>query len=157
MCNWRMRQFRRARALSRLRLAVVWLIPTLMYVLLVGGLGVTGKLALKTLNWPDLILWTAVGYLVVAVVLAVIGQTALRVTTGTGWAMLSAGLAIGGLVALYLALGAGPAGSVVAISAAYPAVTVVLAALFLAEPLSPARVLGVGLIIAGVAIVSLSR
>jgi uncharacterized membrane protein len=150
-------QFRHARAVSRLVLAVPWLIPTLLYVLLVGGLGVTGKLALKTLNWPDLILWTAVGYLLVAVVLLVIGQTAVRITAGTGWAMLSAGLAIGGLIALYLALGAGPAGSVVAISAAYPAVTVVLAALFLAEPLSLARVLGTGLIVAGVAIVSLSR
>jgi len=136
---------------------VAWLIPTLLYVLLVGGLGVTGKLALKTLSWPDLILWTAVGYLLVAIVLAVIGQTAVRITTGTGWAMLSAGLAIGGLIALYIALGAGPAGSVVAISAAYPAVTVVLAALFLAEPLSPGRALGTGLIIVGVAIVSLSR
>lgn len=136
---------------------MAWLIPTLMYVVLVGGLGVTGKLALKTLSWPDLILWTAVGYIVVTLVLVAVGQTAVRVTTGSGWAMLSAGLAIGGLIVLYLALGAGPAGSVVAVSAAYPAVTVVLAAVFLAEPLSVPRVLGTGLIIAGVAIVSLSR
>jgi transporter family protein len=135
---------------------MLWLVPTLLYVLLVGGLGVTGNLALRTLNWPDLILWTGAGYLVVSVALLAMGQTAIRITAGTAWAMLSGGLAIGGLIMLYLALGSGSAGKVVAISAAYPAVTLVLAALFLAEPLSVGRVIGAALIIAGVAVISLA-
>lgn len=136
---------------------MTWLIPTLLYVVLVGALGITGNLALRTLSWPDLILWTGAGYVVISLLLLAIGQTAIRVTTGTGWAMLSGVLAIAGLVMLYLALGSGSAGKVVAISAAYPAVTLVLAAAFLSEPLSVGRVIGAALIVAGVAIVSLTH
>jgi len=48
-----------------------WLVPTLFYVLGVGALGVTGKLALRRLRWPDLLQWMAVGYaIVIAVLLA---------------------------------------------------------------------------------------
>lgn len=136
---------------------MAWLIPSLLYVVFIGALGITGNLALRTLHWPDLILWTGIGYITVSLVLLAIGQTAIRITTGTGWAVLSGALAISGLVMLYLALGAGPAGKVLAVSAAYPIVTLVLAASFLAEPLTPLRVLGAGLVIAGVAIVSLSN
>ena len=134
-----------------------WLIPTVLYVVLVGGLGLTSKLALRTLSWPDLILWTGVGYIAVAGVLLALGRTSFRVTGGTGWAVLSGMIAITALIALYLALGAGDAGKVVAISAAYPAVTLVLAAAVLSESLSPAKVLGTMIIIGGVAIVSLAH
>ena len=94
--------------MSRLSFAIAWLLPTLLYVLLVGALGITGNLALRTLSWPDLILWTRVGYVVVSVVLLATGKTALRLSTGTPWAILSGVLAIGGLVMLYLALGSDP-------------------------------------------------
>ena len=136
---------------------MAWLVPSVVYVLLVGALGVTGKLALRTLHWPDLILWTGIGYIVVAGILLVRGQTALRVVTGSGWAAASGALAIGGLVALYLALGAGDAGRVVAFSAAYPAVTLILGALFLSESLTVGRAVGACLIMAGVVVVSLSK
>jgi hypothetical protein len=33
-----------------------WLLPTPYYVVAVGALGVTGKPALRTLDWTDLIL-----------------------------------------------------------------------------------------------------
>jgi transporter family protein len=137
-------------------MTMAWLIPSALYVLMVGGLGITGKLALGTLRWPDLVLWTGVGYVVVAAILLVRGQTAIQYTTGTLWAIASGALAIGGLVTLYLALGAGEAGRVTAISAAYPAVTLLLGALFLSEPLTLGRVIGAGLIMAGVVTVSLS-
>lgn len=136
---------------------MAWLVPTLIYVLAVGALGVTGKLALRTLDWPDLILWTGAGYIVVASVLLLLGRTALRVTTGTGWAMASGALAITGLIVLYLALGSGEAGKVISISAAYPAVTLVLAAIFLSESLTVGRAVGTALIISGVVVVTLAR
>lgn len=134
-----------------------WLVPSLLYVLLVGTLGVTSKLALRTLRWPDLLLWTGIGYIVVAGILLAIGQTSLRITAGTGWAIASGALAITGLITLYLALGAGDAGKVVAISAAYPAVTLLLSAVFLSEALTFPRVLGTALIVVGVAVLSLGR
>jgi transporter family protein len=134
-----------------------WLLPTLYYVVAVGALGVTGKLALRTLDWPDLILWTGAGYIVVASFLLATGQTQLRFVHDTGWAIASGALAISGLIALYLALGNGDAGKVISITAAYPAVTLVLAALFLSEAITVGRAVGTLLIIAGVVTVTLAK
>jgi bacterial/archaeal transporter family protein len=136
---------------------MAWLLPTLYYVVAVGALGVTGKLALRTLDWPDLILWTGAGYIVVASFLLATGHTSLRVSHDTGWAIASGALAISGLIALYLALGHGDAGKVISITAAYPAVTLVLAAAFLSEALTAGRVAGTALIIAGVVTVTLAK
>lgn len=136
---------------------MAWLLPTLYYVVAVGALGVTGKLALRTLDWPDLILWTGAGYIVVASVLLAIGQTHLRFSHDTAWAIASGALAISGLIALYLALGHGDAGKVISITAAYPAVTLVLAAAFLSEALTVGRVVGTALIVVGVVTVTLAK
>jgi bacterial/archaeal transporter family protein len=118
---------------------------------------VTGKLALRTLNWPDLILWTGAGYILVSAVLLLIGQTQVRFTAGTAWAMASGVLAIGGLIMLYVALGSGSAAKVVAISSAYPVVTLMLAAAFLSEALTVGRVAGTALIVLGVVIITLVK
>lgn len=133
-----------------------WLLPISYYVVAVGALGVTGKLALRDLDWPDLILWTGIGYISVAGVLLVIGQTEVRFVDGSAWAMASGALAISSLIALYVALGSGQAGTVSAISAAYPAVTLILAAAFLSEGLSAVRVGGALLVIAGVVVLTLA-
>jgi bacterial/archaeal transporter family protein len=134
-----------------------WLAPTLVYVVGVGALGITGKLALRTLAWPQLVLWTAVAYATVAAVLLLTGHAAVRFTHGTLWALASGGLAVGSLVVLYLALGPGEAGKVIAISAAYPAITLLLAAAFLSEALTVGRVVGAGLVVAGVVTLTLAR
>ncbi len=134
-----------------------WLVPTLVYIVAVGALGVTSKLALRTLQWPDMILWSGVGYVFVAAVLLAIGQTKLEIVTGTSWAVLSAGAAIVGLVALYLALGTGEASKVIPVSAAYPAVTLALSVSALSERVSLLRVAGTGLVIAGVVVVTAAR
>lgn len=135
---------------------MAWLLPTLGYIVGVGALGVTGKLALEHLEWPDLILWTGAGYIGVASLLLALGRTELRIVDGTGWAVVSGALAIGSLILLYLALGAGKAGTVTAISAAYPAVTLVLAALFLSESLTATRVAGAALVVGGVVVLTLA-
>ena len=133
---------------------VKWLVPTLGYILAVGALGVTSKLALRTLSWQTLIMWTGIGYVVVGGVLMALGQAKLTFVSDTPWAVLSGALAIGGLVSLYLALGTGEASKVVPITAAYPVVTVLLAAVVLAEGLSAAKVAGMGLVIAGVMVLT---
>ena len=108
-------------------MTAAWVVPTAVYVLCLGAFGVTGKLALRTLEWPDLILWTGIGYVIAAGTLLISGQTHLRIVQGTGWAIASALLVIAGLIAVYLALGAGDAAKVVSISAGYPVITLLLA------------------------------
>jgi transporter family protein len=134
-----------------------WLVPTLIYVLAVGAIGVTGGLALRSLRWQDLLVWTAIGYALVAVVIVARGEAAFKISTATGWAALSGALAIGGLIAFYVAIGHGEVSKVVPITAAYPAVTLLLSAIFLTESMTLVRCIGTGLVIAGVALVSLGR
>jgi transporter family protein len=134
-----------------------WLVWVLLSVAALGALGVTSGLALRTLQWQDLILWTGVGYVCVAIVLLATGQTELRVLENTSWAVVTALCAIGGLICLYLALSAGEASKVVPISASYPAVTLVLAAIVLAENVSLLRWAGAALVIAGVVLVTVAR
>jgi bacterial/archaeal transporter family protein len=68
----------------------------------------------------------------------------------------SAVLAISGLIMLYVALGSGDATKVVTVSAAYPAATLLLAAAFLSEPITIARLAGLGLVIGGVVVMTLA-
>jgi transporter family protein len=134
-----------------------WLVPTTIYVFAVGALGVTSKLALRRLPWQALVMWTGIGYVVATAVLLALGQTKLTFVHDTSWAILSAVLAIGGLMAFYIALRTGQATKVVTVSAAYPAVTLVLAALTLSEAVSLARVGGMCLVIGGVIVMTVAR
>ena len=76
---------------------MAWLVPTLWYVLALGGLSITSKLALRGLVWQDLILWSGIGYVFVATYLVLSGQAGIRDTPNTWWAVLSAAIAITGL------------------------------------------------------------
>jgi len=134
-----------------------WLVPTLGYVLALGALGVTSKLALETLSWQQLLPWTLLAYAMVVGVLLALGQTDWRWHSGTAWALASAALAVGSLILLFVALGLGEASKVVPVSAAYPAATVLLSALFLGEAVSSARVAGMLLVISGVVLLTLAR
>jgi bacterial/archaeal transporter family protein len=90
----------------------------------------------------------------VSAIMLLFGQADVRVGRGLFWVLLSAVLpAIG----LYLALGNGKAGTVAAVSAAYPIVTLVLAAAFLAEGLTVARGAGAGLVVVGVVVLTLAK
>jgi transporter family protein len=133
-----------------------WLVPTLAYIVVAGALGVTSKLALRSLVWQDLILWVAVGYVSLAVIFVVRGVARPFGGPATPWAALAAGLAISGVIALYLALGSGDASKVVPVSAAYPAVTLLLSALMLGERLSAARIGGMVLVVAGVVVLTVA-
>lgn len=134
-----------------------WLVPAIGYVLALGALGVTSKLALETLTWQQLLPWTLLAYGVAVTVLLAMGQADLRWHSGSGWAVATAALAVGSLILLFVALGLGEASKVVPVTAAYPAATVVLAALFLGENISLARVVGMLMVIVGVVVLTLAR
>lgn len=132
-----------------------WMLPTAAFILATGALGVTSKLALRSLVWQDLLLWVAVGYAGVATALAAPGIARLEHRDpGAPWAALAAALAITSLIGLYVALGTGEASKVVPVSAAYPAVTLMLSVVLLGERLSLARVGGMLLVLAGVVLIT---
>jgi bacterial/archaeal transporter family protein len=136
---------------------VNWLAPAVGYIAAVSVLGISGKLALRTLDWQDLVPWTAAAYFLTATVLVTTGQARLGWSSGTGWAIASAGLAVAALMLLYAALSAGEASKVVPVTAAYPALTLVLSAAFLSEQVSPARIAGTVLVVGGVVLLTAAR
>jgi bacterial/archaeal transporter family protein len=133
-----------------------WLVPTLVYVVTLGALGVTSKLALRTMSWQDLVVWTASAYAIGAIALLVLGQGHFNTGPDVGWALVSAVIVVSSLVLLYVALGSGEASKVVPITAAYPAVTLVGAALFLSESITLGKLAGMLLVLAGVVVLTVA-
>jgi transporter family protein len=131
-----------------------WLLPSVAYILLLGGLGVTTKLALRDVSWQDVIVWTAVVYALISVTMLVSGQATIGFGPGTFWAIASAVLASTALIALYIALGKGEASRVVPFTSAYPIVTLVLAAIELSEKITPLRGGAALLVVVGVVLLS---
>ena len=62
-----------------------WLIPALAFVLFTGLLGVTIKLALRSVEWPVILLWTGIVYSVLAITVIATGVVSF------GFALASAG------------------------------------------------------------------
>jgi transporter family protein len=139
----------------RARVSAAWLVPTLAYVVTLGALGVTSKLALRTLDWQELVIWSAGAYLVVAVVLLLTGG-GIHFESNTWWAVISAAIVVTSLILLYVALGNGEASKIVPITAAYPAVTLLGAALFLDESISLAKAGGMILVLVGVLVLTVA-
>jgi transporter family protein len=133
-----------------------WLVPTLVYVFTLGALGVTAKLALRTLPWQQLVVWSAVAYAIVAIGLLALGKGGFEFEANTWWAVLSAAIVVSSLILLYVALGNGEASKIIPITAGYPAVTLVLSAIFLSESISAAKVGGLVLVIGGVVVLTLA-
>ena len=133
-----------------------WLAPTFAYVVTLGALGVTAKLALRTLPWQQLVVWTAIVYAVAAVLIIALGDRGPGFESNSWWALASGVIVVSSLVLLYVALGNGEASKIIPITAAYPAVTLVLSALFLSEDVSLAKVGGMALILGGVVILTVA-
>jgi len=131
-----------------------WVVPTVGYALLLGAAGVTIKLALETIDWRQLVLWVPIVYAVFAVIFAVVNGTTLPLGRGGFWAVMTAICAAGSLILLFYALTKGDAGIVVPVGSAYPIVTLVGSAIFLHEGITAQRVIGVALVVAGVAVIS---
>ena len=134
-----------------------WLAPSIAYILLLGALGVAVKFALRDVSWQTVIVWTALTYLIIAAVLLARGEATLAIGPGTVAAIVAAITASGGLIAFYVALERGEASTVVPLTSVYPVVTLVLSALVLAEAITFTRVLGVLVVVVGVAILGLGR
>jgi uncharacterized membrane protein len=131
-----------------------WVLPALGFVLLTGLLGVTIKLALRDVKWPELLIWTAIVYAVLAVASIPLGNTKMHLGTGGLWALASGLCAAFGLICSFVALRHAKAIVAVPVMSAYPVVTVLASVAFLRESFSPMKALGVGLVLAGVVLLA---
>jgi bacterial/archaeal transporter family protein len=134
-----------------------WLIPSLAYIGLLGGLGVTTKLALRHVSWQEVIIWTAIVYAVIAIGMLALGQGRVGIGPGTVAAVASGVLASTALVVFYIALRSGDASRVVPLTSAYPVVTLILSALVLAERITVLRGAGALIVVCGVVLLSLGH
>jgi transporter family protein len=131
-----------------------WILPSLAYAVFLGLLGVTTKLALRTVGWQDVLLWLPIVYAVAAVAVVLTSGARLPLGVGGAWAAASAVLAAAAYVVFAIALERADASIVVPVTSAYPIVTVVASALFLAERVTVARVIGTLLVVAGVIVLT---
>jgi drug/metabolite transporter (DMT)-like permease len=127
-----------------------WLPPALGFVVLSGLLGVTIKLALRDVRWPELLTWTAIVYAVLTLVSIPLGNTKMHLGAGAAWGVASGLCAAVGLICSFVALRHARAVIAVPVMSAYPVVTVLASIVFLREPFSPMKALGMGFVLAGV-------
>jgi uncharacterized membrane protein len=131
-----------------------WLLPTLLYIVILGAGGVTAKLALRTISWEQLVLWVPVAYVVFCILLVVFRGTTFPLGVGGAWAAVTAFAAASSLILFFYALTKGPASQVTPVTSAYPVVTVIGSALFLSEEITLVRGIGTALVIAGVVLLA---
>jgi uncharacterized membrane protein len=127
-----------------------WLVPALGFVLLTGILGVTIKLALRDIRWPELLFWTAIVYVILALVSIPLGNNTVHLGKGGFWGLASGLCAALGLICSFVALRHAKAIVAVPVMSAYPVVTVLASIVFLRESFSVVKAVGVGLVLAGV-------
>ena len=131
-----------------------WLIPALGYVVLVGIAGITTKVALRTIDWQQVVYWVPVAYVVLSLLLWLVYQKPMVLGTGGGWAIVTAFAAAGGLICFFYALSKGDASVVVPATSAYPVIALAGGAIFLSESITVPKVIGTLLVIAGVVVIS---
>src|SRR5262245_27792120 len=119
-----------------------WALPVVVFVIVNGAIGITTKLALAEIEWRQILLWASITDTALAPLLILIGGEEVVIGPGTGWALLGAVAAVGAFVVFFIALDRGDASRVVPVTAGYPLVTVILAAIVLSEELTPPKVLG---------------
>jgi len=133
---------------------MAWLLPALGFVLTTGLLGVTSKLALRSVDWPELVLWTSGAYLTAAAALLLTGTVRFQWGSDTPWAVTTGLLPVVSLILFFLAVGATEVSRVVPITAGYPLVTALAAVLLLSETISLGRAVGILLVVTGVIMLS---
>src|SRR5438105_384837 len=127
-----------------------WILPALGFVLLTGLLGVTIKLALRDVKWPEILIWTAIVYAALALGSIALGGNALHLNRGAPWALVSGICAAVGLICSFIALRHAKAVVAVPVMSAYPVVTLLASVTFLRESISPSRAAGIALVLIGV-------
>jgi bacterial/archaeal transporter family protein len=131
-----------------------WLFYSLTTVVLFALWSLLGKVALRTATPVQTTILYGVAAALVALAAIGLGQRTASWSVGTLWVgAISAVCGALGLLTFYLALDRGNASLAVPVIGFYPAVVAVLSVAFLGEKLSALQVVGVGLAVAGVALI----
>jgi bacterial/archaeal transporter family protein len=131
-----------------------WILPALGYVVLVGIAGITTKVALRTIDWQQVVYWVPVAYVILSLLLALVFHKPMVLGVGGAWAIVTAFAAAGGLICFFYALSKGDASVVVPTTSAYPVIALAGSAIFLSESITVPKVIGTALVIAGVVVIS---
>jgi transporter family protein len=131
-----------------------WLLPALGYVVFVGIAGITTKVALRTIEWQQIVYWVPVVYAVLAVTVWLVYRKPMVLGTGGGWAIVTAFAAAAGLILFFYALSKGDASVVVPTTSAYPVVALAGSAIFLSESITVPRLIGTALVVVGLVVLS---
>jgi transporter family protein len=131
-----------------------WILPALGYVVLVGIAGITTKVALRTIDWQQVVYWVPVAYVILSAILVLVFHKPMVLGAGGGWAIVTAFAAAGGLICFFYALSKGDASVVVPTTSAYPVIALVGSAVFLSESITVPKVIGTVLVVAGVVVIS---
>jgi uncharacterized membrane protein len=124
-----------------------WIIPASGYVFALGLMGVTSKLAVQRIGWPELVVWTAAVYLTVAVFLLATGQVGkVHFEFASVMAVLSGALAAAGLILFFIVVRQADLSGAVPYMASCLIVTIVLAFLLFTERLSIGQGAGIVLV-----------
>ena len=135
-----------------------WLVYAISALLLWGVWGILGKLGCRTTDASHYIPLVIIGNLIVLIgaSLFMLRPGHFKMTSPDNLLVIlsSAAYALGG-VFYFVALSKGNLLVVVLLTASYPVVTVLLSFLFLGEPVSIAKVIGIGAVTAGVLLLSI--
>lgn len=129
-----------------------WLPPSVCFVLVSGLIGITTKVALRSLPLGQLFLWTAIAYAIAGAGALGTGAPVSLSMPGTALAIGTGGLAAAGLSVRFAALQRGEVSKVIPVTAAYPVVSVAIAAVALDEGIDLKRLTGTVLVVAGIGI-----
>jgi transporter family protein len=135
-----------------------WMTYSLAAFLIWGVWGFLGKLASRTLGHKQLVIFSLAGYLIVFLGAVALGWGRGVLQAGRQGAFLAVatGLASGiAYVFFYLAIGRGEASRIVTITALYPVVSFVLAALILREPVTWTKAAGTVLAVGGLILLAI--
>ena len=133
----------------------LWVLPAIGYILALGAMGITSKIAVQRVGWQEVVLWTAGVYVAVATVLIASGQIrTVHWGYGSLMAVISAALAATGLILFFIVVKDANVSRAVPFMASYPVVTIILAFLVFSERLNLAQAAGAGLVVAGVVVLA---
>lgn len=128
-----------------------WLIASLGYVVAVGFVGITSKIALRQVSWPVLLLSSTLAYVILSIITGITRGFAFP-RPAASWvavALITGILIAGSFVLFLLALETGEVSRVVPITASYPLVATLAAVVLLSEPMDLRRIAGTILIVVG--------
>ena len=132
-----------------------WIAYSLLCLLLWGLWGLFLKLAYEGSTWLEVYFLSAVASFALALTVFLLGSGKVSVSKSTALALLAGLFGGGGYVLFMKALETGKASIVIPLTALYPAVTVILALLFLGEKLSATQAVGIALAVVATILLSM--